>query len=188
MIYSMTGNITFKGSDFLCLDVNDIEYELQASLTTITQLPGLGTRVKLPTYLQHREDSMTLYGFINSEEKRIFTELIKVSGIGPKGALKILSGITPADFISVLEREDVTALSKLPGLGKKTAQKILLTLQGKLVSLEEDSQERVPKELLESLQAMGYDKGSIQKAFSQIDLSQNEAEIMRQAIIELSTH
>jgi len=136
---------------------------------------------------------MILFGFSTKEERLLFLDLIKVNGVGPKAAQKILSGINPKDFITCLENEDVTRLSKIPGLGLKTAQKIILALKGKLKIVENvitpsDTQD-LSSEILDSLVAMGFDKKKAKESLVKILESGvvDEGEILRQSIIRLSS-
>lgn len=193
MYNSLTGKITEKGLDYLCLQIGGIEWLINVSLYTLDTLT-IGQDIKIFTYLQHKEDGMTLFGFGTKDERFLFLDLIKVNGVGPKAALKILSGIKPAEFIACLDTEDVDRLTKVPGLGRKTAQKIVLALKGKL-KLEDDvvkesSRDSVDKEILDSLVAMGFDKKKAKTVLVDIVTNsdvKDEAEILRQSIIRLST-
>ncbi len=182
--------ISEKKLDSVIIDVNNIEYEVIASMNTINKLPLMKENQKIYTYLYHREDAVLLYGFHDLAEKELFLELIKVNGIGPKGAIKILSGIGVEDFKKALETEDLSVLSKLPGVGKKTAQRIVLALQGKLISNTDNNYPSVSEEIIQSLELMGYDKSSIMRALSKIQITEDltESDLMRQLIIELSTN
>lgn len=193
MYNSLTGKITEKGINYLCLQIGGIEWMLLVSLNSLDRCT-IGDEKRLFIYLQHKEDSMTLFGFITGDERMLFLDLIKVNGVGAKAAQKILSGIKPSEFIRCLDDEDVDRLTKVPGLGKKTAQKIILALKGKL-KLEDDvvkesSRDSVDKEILDSLVAMGFDKKKAKiilvDIISNSDIS-DEGEVLRQAIIKLST-
>jgi holliday junction DNA helicase RuvA len=195
---SIKGVVSHIGEEILYLENNGLEWEIEASVSTLSRLPRDGKEVRIYTYLQHKDDGMKLYGFSSPAEKQLFLSLISVSGVGPKLGLKILSGMKPEDFISSLDREDVDSLSRIPGLGKKTAQKIILQLRGKLTSDEDAS---VPiqgggGEIVEALTAMGFDKKGASRSVAKIwdapavkALSGNERdqEIMRLAIVDLSS-
>lgn len=194
---SIKGVVTHIGAENLYLENGGIEWEMEASSMTLAKLPRGGQEVRVYTYLQHKEDLMKLYGFINPAEKRLFISLISVSGVGPKLALKILSGMKPEELAVSLDREDVDNLSRIPGLGKKTAQKIILALRGKLTT--DDEAALAPSggnELVEALAAMGFDKKSAAKTVLRIMESPAcqglegaalEQEVMRLAIVDLST-
>ncbi|MGL1891705.1 MAG: Holliday junction branch migration protein RuvA [Spirochaetaceae bacterium] len=193
MYNSLTGKITEKGISHLCLQIGGVEWILLASINSLDTC-NVGEDRRFFTYLQHKEDGMTMFGFATKDERVLFLDLIKVNGVGAKAAQKILSGIKPAEFIRCLEDEDVDRLTKVPGLGKKTAQKIILALKGKL-KLEDDvvkesTRDSVDKEILDSLVAMGFDKKRAKNVL--VDVIANadglgEGEILRLAIIKLSS-
>ncbi|MBN2628774.1 MAG: Holliday junction branch migration protein RuvA [Spirochaetales bacterium] len=194
---SIRGVVSHIGVEVLYLENGGMEWEIEASSSTLAKLPRDGREVRIYTYLQHKEDMMKLYGFASMAEKRLFISLISVSGVGPKLALKILSGMKPDDFIAALDREDVDDLSRIPGMGKKTAQKIILQLRGKLIS-DEDAPLSSDKggELVEALAAMGFDKKSAARsvarileapAVSKLSGQARDQEIMRLAIVDLSS-
>ncbi|MBN2617069.1 MAG: Holliday junction branch migration protein RuvA [Spirochaetales bacterium] len=192
MYNSLTGKITEKSISRLCLMIGGIEWDIQASLYTLDQC-HLGEEKKIYTYLQHKEDGMTLFGFATKDERILFLDLIKVNGVGAKAAQKILSGIKPSDFIRCLDEEDINRLEKVPGLGKKTAQKIILALKGKLKleddEIKESSSDSVDKEILDSLVAMGFDKKKAKIALTEVTSTSeklDEGEILRQVIIKLT--
>ena len=157
MFNSLRGKITEKLGDSVCILCGGIEWELSVPGTDIARLPPVGEEGRVFTWLYHREDQMKLYGFAGEERRATFLELIKVEGIGPKGALKILGGIGQQELENALETEDLARLEAVPGLGKKTAQKMILTLKGKLVKPK-----AVPEspyaDLVEALAGMGYDR------------------------------
>lgn len=113
------------------MDVAGIGYELQVPMTTLFQLPALGGEVTLLTHMVVREDAQQLYGFALEQDRRLFRELIKVSGVGPKLALTLLSGMDAQAFARCLERDDVKALVALPGVGRKTAERLLIEMRDK---------------------------------------------------------
>ena len=188
MINAVTGSLVYVGAQSVTVFVSGIEYELIISSQTATKLSNLQgsdrNNVRILTYLQHKEDSMTLFGFNDEDERRLFLELIKVNGIGPKQAMKILSGVRVSDFISALDSGDVNFLSKIPGLGAKTSQKIILALRDTLVFTSESS---LPKnigtsashkyeDIIEALVEMGYEKRKVLECISKL-LSENEAHL-----------
>ncbi len=142
MISFLIGNIEEKKENNLILDVNGIGFSLSVSASTLMTLPLSGT-VKVYTYMAVREDDISLYGFSTLEEKELFLKLIEVSGIGPKMAIGILSGLSINDLTSAIIRCDYKLLSNIKGLGKKTAERLCLELKDKLNPLnliEEDNQ------------------------------------------------
>lgn len=132
MIAFLVGTIEEKYENTLILDVNGVGYELSISNNTLVSLPNVNETAKVLSYLQVREDGISLFGFATPEEKQIFMQLITVSGVGPKMAITILSGMKISDLIIAISREDVTLLSKIKGLGKKTAERICLELKDKI--------------------------------------------------------
>ena len=200
MINSLRGTITEKNAHSVCLEIQGVEWQLETSAMTISSTPSVGSEGKLFTWLYHKEDLMALYGFSTKNERYLFLDLISVSGVGPKGALKILSAARADQIVQYLEDENLDGLSSLPGLGKKTAQKILLQLKGKLTWDEgsgSSSGAGVPgSEWVESLVAMGFDKRRVQtvvknlikdEGIQGLSEERKEQEILRRAIVELST-
>ena len=140
MIGFLVGTIEEKFENYLLLDVNGVGYELLISDNTLVALPNINETTKVLTYLQVKEDGVALYGFATKEEKQIFMQIITVSGVGPKMAISILSGMKISDLILAIKREDITLLSKIKGLGRKTAERICLELKDKVnaVGIEAD--------------------------------------------------
>ena len=132
MIAFLVGTIEEKYENVLIMDVNGVGYELLISNNTLVALPNVNETTKVLTYLHVKEDGVALYGFATPEEKSIFMKLITVSGVGPKMAITILSGMKISDLIVAISREDVSLLSKIKGLGKKTAERICLELKDKI--------------------------------------------------------
>lgn len=189
----------------MCIDTNGIEWELTVPESSLQEIAAVGQEGRVFAWLQHTDMLMNLYGFSSENERQLFLDLLKVDGIGPKGAVKIMSNIKAADLASVLESGDVERLQKVPGVGKKTAGKMLLALKGKL-SLQEDSpssasvKEALPfEDVALALTNMGYEKKTAQAAVAKIvkELSedasfkeqsqvQKEESIFRRAIVELA--
>lgn len=132
MISFLVGTIEEKYENTLVLDVNGVGYELQISNNSLVALPNANETTKVYTYLHVKEDGIALFGFATQEEKNIFMKLITVSGVGPKMAIAILSGMKISDLIVAISREDVSLLSKIKGLGKKTAERVCLELKDKI--------------------------------------------------------
>ncbi|MCF0237908.1 MAG: Holliday junction branch migration protein RuvA, partial [Sphaerochaetaceae bacterium] len=176
MINAIIGQLVCVTAQSCTILGGAVEYELLISSQTATKLSNLQgsdrTNVRILTWLQHREDGMTLFGFYDEDERRLFKELINVNGIGPKQAMKILSGVRVSDFIAALDNSDVNFLSKIPGLGSKTSQKIILALRDTLVFTSEDSKpqnvasgaSKKYEDVIAALTEMGYDKRKVHEA------------------------
>lgn len=132
MIGHIRGILLDKQPAGLLVDVQGLGYEVQVSLTTLFELPDIGQLVNLHTHLVVREDAHLLYGFGTSDERQLFRELIKISGMGPKLALAILSGMSTADFVRCVQANDLATLVRLPGVGKKTAERLLVEMRDRL--------------------------------------------------------
>jgi holliday junction DNA helicase RuvA len=132
MIGSLRGRISAKRPPQLTVDVGGVGYELEAPMSTFYHLPLVGAEVQLLTHLVVREDAHVLYGFATEEERRLFRSLIRVSGVGPKIALALLSGISVAAFAQCVQNEDVTALTRVPGVGRKTAERLIVEMRDRL--------------------------------------------------------
>jgi holliday junction DNA helicase RuvA len=129
MIGQLRGILAEKKPPFLIIDINGVGYEVQASMTTIYALPAVGDKVFLYTHFVVREDAQLLYGFFTERERIVFRTLIKISGVGPKLALAILSGMDVASFVQCIADRDSSRLVKLPGVGKKTAERLIVEMQ-----------------------------------------------------------
>jgi len=132
MIGRIHGKIIEKQPPQLLVDVQGVGYEIDAPMSTFYQLPNLGEAVVLHTHLVVREDAQLLYGFASLSERSLFRTLIKISGVGPKLALTILSGMNADEFIICVQDSDAAALVRLPGVGKKTAERLIVELRDKL--------------------------------------------------------
>jgi holliday junction DNA helicase RuvA len=132
MIGSLRGRIASKTPPQLTVDVGGLGYELEAPMSTFFHLPAVGEEVRLLTHLVVREDAHVLYAFGTEEERRLFRSLIKVSGVGPKIALALLSGISVAAFAECVQREDISALTRIPGVGRKTAERLIVEMRDRL--------------------------------------------------------
>ncbi len=137
MISFLCGNLASKTPPFLVLDVNGVGYEIEAPMTTFYHLPEIGKKIQLHTHLIIREDAHNLYGFIDESDKTLFKTLIKISGVGAKLALTILSGQGAEEFCVSIQKNDIQALVRLPGVGKKTAERLVIELRDKLPKLPE---------------------------------------------------
>ena len=210
MIHAVIGEVIHVGAQEVVLrTAGGIEYELIVSSQTASKLSQLHAdarrQVRLLSWLQHREDSMTLYGFTDDEERMLFLELIKVNGIGPRQAMKILSGVQVRAFIRALDENDMTFLSTIPGVGPKTSQKIVLALRDTVVldmpkrGSNDNSVGNLDKryeDLVVALADMGYDKRQVVSTLTKLleenhemiagkSLHESEEFLFRNAIVRL---
>jgi holliday junction DNA helicase RuvA len=131
----LRGKLVRKQPPALIIDVAGIGYELEAPMSTFYKLPDLGSEVHLHTHLVVREDAHLLYGFATEEERRLFRDLLRVSGIGPKIGLALLSGIDVETFLACVEAQDVDALIRIPGIGRKIAERLLIEMRDRIRAL-----------------------------------------------------
>lgn len=195
MFNSIQGIITEKLSDTVRILTGGIEWDINVPATDATRLPLIGEQGRVYTWMYHREDQMRLFGFADETRRNTFFELIKVDGIGPRQAIKIMSGIGQEELETALEREDMARLEAVPGLGKKTVQKMILALKGKITKGGGMTISAGPyEELITALTEMGYDKRSAAEAVAKADaalpqetaVSDKEKLIFKQAIMYLS--
>jgi Holliday junction DNA helicase RuvA len=132
VIGRLRGELVYKRPPHLLLEVGGVGYELEAPMTTFYELPEVGADVTLFTHLAVREDAHVLYGFLREQERTLFRSLIKVTGVGARMALAILSGMDAQRFTLCVQQEDVTALIRLPGIGRKTAQRLIIEMRDRL--------------------------------------------------------
>jgi Holliday junction DNA helicase RuvA len=135
MIGRLKGIVVHKQPPWLVVDVNGVGYELEAPMSTFYDLPELGQPVSLFTHYAQKEDSVSLYGFLRESERRLFRDVQKVSGIGAKIALAVLSGVSVDEFARMVQSSDVTALTRIPGIGKKTAERMVVELRDRAADL-----------------------------------------------------
>ena len=167
MFNSITGTLTAKAGDSICLQTGGVEWEIATTSQTVSQLPDTGMTTRIFTFLHHRDDQLRLFGFASLRERDLFLNLIKVDSIGPRLALKVLSGISAGSFVSAVEEGDVDTLVCVPGLGRKTAQKVILTLKGKLV-LTTQAKDREYADIVNALAGMGFDKKDARRAVLEV--------------------
>ncbi|MDP2166921.1 MAG: Holliday junction branch migration protein RuvA [Thermodesulfovibrionales bacterium] len=158
MIGSLRGRLLIKRPDNLIVEAGGVGYQVNVPLSMLSDLPEEGRDVFLHIYTHVREDAFQLYGFTDEGGKKIFMLLLGVTGIGPKAALNILSGISPSGLMKAVETEDVSALTRLPGLGKKTAERLVLELRGKLPARAEGAgpKDMLYEDALSALLNFGY--------------------------------
>ena len=132
MIGRLSGLLAQKSPPLVLVDVHGVGYEVDVPMSTFYNLPGLGEKVVLLTHFVVREDAQVLFGFLTEPERATFRLLVKISGVGPRTALSILSGLSVVELAQAVTRQDGARLVKVPGIGKKTAERLLLELKGKL--------------------------------------------------------
>jgi Holliday junction DNA helicase RuvA len=157
MIGSLRGTILSLSAGEVLVEAGGVGYQVSVPTSVLSDLPKEGGKVLLFVHTHVREDAIQLFGFLSQDEKRVFNTLIGISGIGPKVALNIISGISHEDFLRAVDTEDITVLTRIPGLGKKTAHRIVLELRGKLPGREE-VKDPVFEDTLSALVNLGYRK------------------------------
>jgi Holliday junction DNA helicase RuvA len=174
MIAHIQGFLHFKSPEYLVIDVDGIGYQVHVPLSTFYGLPQVGSTVSLHIHTHVREDALQLYGFQSPEEKTLFIRLIGISGIGPRLAVNILSGISPAELVESLGQNNLARLISIPGVGRKTAERIMVELRDKVSSLSPGqdvtatvkpaANEAMIEDALSALVNLGYKKGVAQRA------------------------
>ncbi len=169
MIGRLTGVIAEKSPPQVLVDANGVGYELDVPMSTFYNLPGIGERATLLTHFVVREDAQQLFGFLTHDERNTFRQLVKISGVGPRTALAILSGLSVAELAGAVSRQESGRLVKVPGIGKKTAERLLLELKGKLgadLSLPAGAaaNSEAQTDIAQALQALGYSDREAQAA------------------------
>jgi Holliday junction DNA helicase RuvA len=173
MIGRLTGILLEKNPPQILLDVQGVAYELDVPMSTFYNLPVLHEKVVLYTQLIVREDAHLLYGFLSNEERVAFRLLLKISGVGPKLALSVLSGLSLNDLAFAVANKEAARLTKIPGVGKKTAERLLLELQGKFAVsgtnvIQSTSASPGNQDILNALQALGYNAKEVDWAVKQL--------------------
>lgn len=190
MIGRITGTLIEKHPPQIVVDVGGVGYEVDVSMTTFYNLPAVGEKVSLYTHLAIREDAHLLFGFGSETERRAFRELIKVSGIGAKTALSVLSGLSVDDLAAAVAAQETGRLVKTPGIGKKTAERLLLELKGKLdfvaVSLPAAGAGDSRHDVRQALLALGYNDKEAEHAIKQLPADLPVSDAIRQALKLLS--
>lgn len=188
MIGRITGTLIEKNPPTICIDVQGIGYEIDVPMSTLYDLPEIGGIVTLHTHLSIREDAHVLFGFAKAAERVAFRTLIKVSGIGPKTALGILSGLSVDDLANAIQNQDIALLTRAPGIGKKTAERMILELRDKfsvdIISTSAPTTDR--SDILNALLALGYNNTEVNKAVKKIAADVSVSEGIRQALQILS--
>lgn len=190
MIASLRGRILDKQPNLLIVDVQGVGYLVHVPLSTFYDAGEVGAEASLRVHTHVREDALQLYGFLTVLEQQLFERLINISGIGPRLAIAVLSGIEPRDFIAAVQRADLARLTAIPGVGRKTAERIVLEIKDRLaqfvVPADEGpapvaSGERLRDDLLSALQNLGYHRPLAEKAVD-TSLSSTDASNFEQAL------
>lgn len=191
MIARISGILLQKAPPTILVDCQGIGYEIDVSMGTFYNLPATGEKITLFTHLAVREDAHLLYGFGSQEERDLFRQLIRISGIGARTALSLLSGMSVADMIQAVTLQDAARFSRIPGIGKKTAERLLLELKGKLgASLEGASNAAAQgdnmADILNALIALGYSSKEASAAIRQIPADSTVSDGIKLALKSLS--
>ena len=190
MIARLTGVLAEKSPPYVLVDVNGVGYDVQVPMSTFYNLPELGAKVILLTQFIVREDAQLLYGFLTAAERESFRELIKISGVGPRIALALLSGLSSNELAQAVAAQDTSRLVKVPGIGKKTAERLLLELKGKLApalatpgfAVASDNQ----ADILQALVALGYSDKEAQLALKALPPDISVSDGIKQALKSLA--
>jgi Holliday junction DNA helicase RuvA len=191
MIGRLTGILLDKNPPQITLDVQGVGYEIDVPMSTFYNLPATGERVSLYTHLAVREDAHLLFGFATEGERAAFRQLLKITGIGARTALSLLSGLSVNDLAQAVAAQEAGRLTKIPGIGKKTAERLLLELRDKLpktVSLSPAQAQAESRggDILNALLALGYSEREAQAALKQLPADVSVSDGIRQALKLLS--
>jgi Holliday junction DNA helicase RuvA len=190
MIGRLIGTLAEKAPPQVLIDVNGVGYEVDVPMSSFFNLPGLGERVTLLTHFVVREDAQLLYGFLTHEERATFRQLIRISGVGPRTALSILSGLSVHELSQAVTQQQAGRLVKVPGIGKKTAERLLLELKGKLgpdmgapgATVASDAQ----ADIVQALMALGYNEKEAAAALKALPPDVGVSDGIKQALKALS--
>ena len=189
MIGRITGTLLEKTPPTVCVDVGGVGYEIDVPMSTLYDLPENGARVSLFTHLAIREDAHVLFGFLTAQERAAFRSLIKVTGIGARTALAVLSGMSVQDLADAIAQQETGLLTRVPGIGKKTAERLLLELRGKMgAELGTDVSRPTSgrEDILNALLSLGYSSSESQAALKALPEGVEVAEGIRLALKSLS--
>jgi Holliday junction DNA helicase RuvA len=190
MIGKLTGTLAEKNPPQVLVDCHGVGYEVDVPMSTFYNLPGVGEKVSLLTHFVVREDAQILFGFGSPGEREAFRQLIKISGVGPRTALAVLSGMSVGDIGQAVTQQDASRLVKIPGIGKKTAERLLLELKGKVGAdlgqvgtvVVNDAQ----GDILQALVALGYSDKEAQAALKSLPKEVGVSEGIKQALKALA--
>ena len=189
MIASLAGTLVQKAPPALTVEVGGVGYELEAPMSTFYNLPPVGQAVRLMTHLVVREDAQLLYGFSTVEERQLFRSLLRVSGVGPRIALAILSGSTAAAFAACVHAGDVSALTRIPGVGRKIAERLIVEMRDRLAAVAADSHAGMAAapvgmaaEAFSALVALGYRPTEATRLLKNAEPAGSTEELIRGAL------
>lgn len=198
MISYIKGEVTDIYEDRVVVENNDIGYNIFVPMSLISELRTNGEEIKIYTYLNVKEDAMQLYGFLTKDDLHVFKLLLSVNGIGPKGALGVLSAISPDNLRFAVMAGDIKAITKAPGIGAKTAQRLIIELKDKLnidemigskdIKAEYNGNESLKTDTVQALAALGYSATESMKAVNQVTITENMTveEILKEALKKIS--
>ncbi|MFH1814181.1 MAG: Holliday junction branch migration protein RuvA [Pseudomonadota bacterium] len=189
MIGRLTGTLLEKNPPRILLDVQGVGYEIDVPMSTFYNLPALGERVTLHTHFVVREDGHFLFGFASPAEQAAFRQLVKITGIGPRMALAVLSGMSVDELARVVAMQEAGRLTKIPGIGKKTAERLLLELRDKLLPTASPASAVAPDagaDILNALMALGYSEREAQAALRTLPEGVGVSDGIRQSLKALS--
>lgn len=190
MIGRLTGTLSEKTPPQIIVDCHGVGYEVDVPMSSFYNLPALGERVSLFTQFVVREDAQLLYGFLTTRERDVFRLLTRISGVGPKLALAVLSGMSVDELVQCIALQEVGRLTRVPGIGKKTAERLLLELKGKLVDalpvVAAGSSASVRHEALGALLALGYSDKEALLALNALPEDLRVEDAIRQALKQLA--
>jgi Holliday junction DNA helicase RuvA len=201
MIGFLRGRVADKQPNMLIVDVQGVGYQVHVPLSTFYEAGDTGAEITLRIYTHVREDALQLYGFLTDLERQVFERLIGISGIGPKLAIAVLSGMDSREVIAAIQRADVARLTGIPGIGKKTAERIVLELKDRLMKLASPvdagaatgaaATDRLREDLLSALQNLGYHRPQAEKAIDaalKTGADANFEQALRSALREMMKH
>lgn len=175
MIAHLRGKLLAKHPNQAIVETGGVGYDVAISVPTFSDLPGIGSEVTLHVHTHVREDQIALYGFLRPAEKRLFEKLITVSGIGPKLAITILSGMAADEMVKAIRGNDIARLTRIPGIGKKTAERMVLELRDKLPaegvaeSALTPSMSPIEEDVLSALVNLGYQRSAAERALASLE-------------------
>jgi Holliday junction DNA helicase RuvA len=192
MIAHLRGKLISRHPNQAILEAMGVGYDVVISVPTFSELPPLGSEVALHIHTHVREDQIALYGFLRPEEKQLFEKLITVSGIGPKLAITILSGMPADDMVNAIRGNDIARLTKIPGIGRKTAERMVLELRDKLPASTGEVAPAIPtmsavqEDVLSALMNLGYQRAAAEKALNAVEKNGSFDAMFRSALAAMA--
>ena len=197
MIGSIRGQLAFKQAPQIIVECGGVGYEIETPMSTFLELPGVGSEIFLYTHLQVREDAHTLFGFSTVDEKTLFRSLLRISGVGAKMGLAILSGMSVDGFVRCVQHEDAAMLVKIPGVGKKTADRLIIEMRDRIL----DDSGSAPLaaaavtpasdargEAFDALVALGYKPAEVKRLIGNIETAELSAEDIIRGALKQAVH